>query len=357
MKKHTITLIPYAILSIGLLLSGCGNTALPEKNTIVAPISELSNQYPAESTAETAISSLPNESTAETAISETANESATDSTVSSATANADTLVSQGGPYGKITLSIPDGWRHETCPIDSEQVDYGLYGVRFYPEDATDGYIAVNYIDSFGVCGTGLEEKKSSIAGQPVNIGTYDNNVYWNFIAFHDDYDGVVALTYSVDHWWETYSDQVMDILNTLSFDSTTKEGGAYLYNSDYDSDLDQIGLSFTLKKISPSGATLVFRNYDTDAPTGELEYGDDFLIEIQKDDIWEEVPIQLEGNYGFNDIAYVIPAEGISEQELHWEWLYGTLAPGTYRIRKNILDFRGTGDYDKHTVYAQFILN
>lgn len=164
MKNHTITLIPSAMLSIGLLLSGCGNTALPEKNTTAAPISELSNQYPAESTAETAISSLPNESTAETAISEPANESAADPAVTSATANADTIVSQGGPYGKITLSIPDGWRHEICPIDSKQDIYGLYGIRFYPKDVADGYIALNYIDSFGVCGTGLEEKNHRSQG-------------------------------------------------------------------------------------------------------------------------------------------------------------------------------------------------
>lgn len=357
MKKHTITPIPCAILSIGLLLSGCGNTALPEKNTTAAPISELSNQYPAESTAETAISSLPNESTAETAISEPANESAADPAVTSATANTDTIVSQGGPYGKITLSIPDGWRHEICPIDSEQDIYGLYGIRFYPKDVADGYIALNYIDSFGVCGTGLEEKKSSIAGYPVNIGTYDNNIYWNFITFGGDYSGVVALTYSVDGWWETYSDQVMDILNTLSFDPGTREGGAYIYNSDYDLDLDQIGLSFTLKNISSTGATLVFRNYDVDAPTGDLEYGDDFMLEVQKGDIWEEVPISLEGNYAFNSIAYTIPTKGISERELDWEWLYGALAPGTYRIRKSIHDFRGSGDFDEYTAYAQFILN
>lgn len=357
MKKHPITLLLSAMLSIELLLSGCGNAAAPEHNTTKASISELSNQYTTEGAAETSVSNLLNEDTAETAISNPADESAVNATITSTAASADTLVSQGGPYGKISLSIPDGWRYETCPIDSGQVIYGLYGIRFYPKNAADGYIALNYINGFGVCGTGLEEKKSSIAGQPVNIGTYDNNVYWNFISFGEDYSGVVALTYSVDGWWETYSDQVLDILNTLCFDPDTKEGGAYIYNSAYEPELDQIGLSFSLKNISPTGATLVFHSYDTDAATGELEYGDDFLLEVQKGDIWEEVPIHLDGNYAFNDIAYTIPTEGISERELDWEWLYGALAPGTYRIRKSILDFRGTGDYDKYTAYAQFILN
>lgn len=337
MKKCAKKFILLSMLWTGLSFAGCGSTPppeQPEKNAIETSLTEYSD----ENAAETMISSLPDETAA-----------------TSAETSADTTVSQGGPYGKISLSIPDGWRYETCPMDSGETDYGLYGIRFYPEDVADGYISLNYTDSFGVCGTGLATEKATIAGEPANIGTYDNNIYWDFISFQDDYDGIVALTYSVDDWWETYSEQVMDILDTLSFDSATREGGAYVNNNEYD--LDQIGLSFTLKNISPAGATLVFCNYDADAPTGELEYGDDFLLEIQKDSVWEEVPVTLEGNYGFHAIAYVIPAEGCSDQELNWEWLYGTLAPGTYRIRKSIHDFRGSGDYDEYTAYAQFILN
>ncbi|MDE6053922.1 MAG: hypothetical protein K2G55_09205 [Lachnospiraceae bacterium] len=341
MKKHTANLILASALSTGLLLTGCKNTAspeLPEQNTIESSMPEFSN-----------------ENAAETARSEPTAESPADSTDTSVETSENTVVSQGGPYGKISLSIPDGWRYETCPMDSGLTVYGLYGIRFYPEDASSGYITLNYIDSFGVCGTGLATEQATIAGNPASIGTYDNNQYWDYISFRDDYDGIVAMTYYVEGWWETYSDQVMDILDTLSFDSTVKEGGAYIYDSAYD--LDQIGLSFTLKNISSTGATLVFRNYDIDAPTGELTYSDDFLLEMQKDDVWEEAPIVLEGNYGFNEPAYMIPTEGTSEQELNWEWLYGTLAPGTYRIKKSVLDFRKTGDFDKYTVCAQFILN
>ncbi len=341
MRKNTVKFILLSLLLTEIFFAGCGKTAspeLPEKNGIETSLSEHSD-----------------ENASESAIPESSSENAASSAITSTETSTDTVVLQGGPYGKISLSIPDGWRYETCPMDSGQTDYGLYSIRFYPEAVTDGYITLNYIDSFGVCGMGLATKKATVAGKPANIGTYDNNIYWDFITFQDDCEGIVALTYFVDDWWETYSDQVMDILDTLSFDSAAKEGGAYLYNNEYD--LDQIGLSFTLKNISSTGATLVFRNYDADAPTGDLEYGDDFLLEIQKDGVWEEAPIPLEGNYAFNSIAYAIPTEGSSEQELNWEWLYGTLTPGTYRIKKSILDFRESGDYDKYTAYAQFILN
>lgn len=331
MKKYAVTIILTTGILISTIFSGCKKTAPPVQSDY--PAAELSLfESAAETTAETAISELPGEEPG-----------------SSATAI------QGGSYGEISLSIPDGWSYEAYPIDAEQLITGLYGIHFYPDGVSDGYIELAYADSFGVCGTGLAQEQTTIAGQPANIGTYDNHVYWDFISFRDDYKGIIALTYHVDDWWGTYKEQVMDILDTLSYDPTIREGGAFIYSPE--SEIDQIGLSFTLKNISPTGATLVFRCYDADAPTGELDTGDAFVLEVQKDGIWEDVPIILEGNYGFNALAYIIAFGSATELELNWEWLYGTLSPGTYRIQKSIMDFRESGDYDKYTVYAQFVLN
>lgn len=129
------------------------------------------------------------------------------------------------------------------------------------------------------------------------------------------------------------------------------------YISSAESKINKIGLSFTLKNISRTGATLVFTQGNEGTPTGELEYGDDYTLEIQKNGKWEQAPIVLEGDYGFNSIAYIIPSKAASERELKWEWLYGALSTGDYRIVKSILDFRGPGNFDKYTISAQFRLN
>lgn len=266
-----------------------------------------------------------------------------------------TDITQGGPYGKISISLPSGWDYELCPVDSDKLLATMYGIHFYPKDATEGYIEIAYEDSFGVCGTGLEEEPATIAENPANIGTYDNNAYWDFIAFKGEYEGIFALTYFVDGWWSEYGSQVMDILETLSFDRDDKEGGVYVYNKE--SEADEIGLSFSLKNVSRSEATLVFDQYDDKAPTGDLQYGQEFSLEILKDGKWEDVPITIEGEYGFNALAYIIKAGERNEEKLSWEWLYGELAAGQYRIKKRVMDFRESGDYDVYTVYAQFILN
>lgn len=329
MKKCTVILI----FLTGVILCGCGNKTQTEMSV-----------FREEKSLE-----------AETYVIQTEKEPETEMLDDSSENMVNTDVLQGGPYGEISISLPDGWGYELCPIDSDNLINGMYGIHFYPNDVTDGYIEISYIDSFGVCGTGLEEENAMIAGEPANIGIYDNHEYWDFIAFDGEYAGMVAYTYRVDDWWSEYSGQILDILDTLLFDRNVKEGGAYVYNDE--SWIEEIDLYFSLKNISSTGATLVFSQHNADAPKGELQYGEDYVIEVKKDGEWEKAPIVVEGNYGFDAIAILLPCGEISEREIDWEWLYGELKPGEYRIGKSVDDFIESGNYDKYMVYAHFILN
>ena len=57
---------------------------------------------------------------------------------------------------------------------------------------------------------------------------------------------------------------------------------------------------------------------------------------------------------GWNDIAWIIPMNDTIELEVNWEWLYGKLPVGKYRIGKSITDFRESGDYDTATYFVEF---
>lgn len=329
MKKFAVALT----FTMGLILCGCGNSAetgLPDvqNGNTVEPSGGVTNEMLAENGPETSEPEI---------------------NVTKVT------VTQGGPYGEISISLPDGWGCEACPIDSDDLMYGKYGIHFYPEGVSEGYIALTYQDFFGVCGTGLKEEEVTIAGKSAYIGTYDNHDYWDFIFFQEEYEGIAALTYSVSDWWSDYGDQALGILETLVFDPNVKEGGACIYSEE--SWVDEIELHFSLKDISAAGATLVFEQHDAEAPKGQLIYGDDFVIEVRKDGKWEEAPIPIEGNYGFNAIAHIITLEDRMEEELSWEWLYGELAPGEYRIGKSISDHIEPGNNNNYMIYAHFILS
>lgn len=339
--------VAISILSISLLLYGCGNKTDSGNQNEDMTGAEISEEQ-AENAPGNGREEETDENISGTGISE------------GRTGNKEAVPAvQDGPYGQLSLSLPEGWDYEACPVDSGSLINGMYGIRFYPEGVTEGYIELAYIDSFGVCGTGLFEETAVIAGSKASVGTYDGHEYWDFISFQGQCEGVVALTYSVDGWWSQYGDQALEILDTLSFDTDVKEGGAYVYSKE--SEIEEIALQLSLKDISPTGVTLVFDQYDKEAPTGELDFGADYAIERLTDGKWEALPGPVEGseseNYAFDSVAYLIKPESETEKEVDWEWLHGPLSPGNYRIKKVVHDFRGTGDFDEYMIYARFVLN
>lgn len=112
---------------------------------------------------------------------------------------------------------------------------------------------------------------------------------------------------------------------------------------------------FTVRIILRNTVPLLFQQADG-TPTGMLQFGDDFIIEKQEKGEWKAASVVVEGNYGFNAIEYSIANDSTTEFKVDWEWLYGKLEPGEYRIGKSVLDFRETGDYDEYMIFGHFIL-
>jgi len=52
-----------------------------------------------------------------------------------------------GPYGEISIAVPDNWDAEAAPVDSEKLTYGLYGLILRPADVADGQIGYTASDS------------------------------------------------------------------------------------------------------------------------------------------------------------------------------------------------------------------
>ncbi len=54
--------------------------------------------------------------------------------------------------------------------------------------------------------------------------------------------------------------------------------------------------------------------------------------------------------------AYRIQKDSLYETVINFEWFYGKLESGRYRIVKTVTDFRGTGDYTDYTYTAEFCI-
>lgn len=265
--------------------------------------------------------------------------------------NEDVIVS--GPFGSITLTIPDTWESEICDVDNPSLILTSYGIHLKPTAESEGFVEVGYCDSFGVCGTGLKEKKVTIAGHEANIGYYDGNTNWNFISwFGEDSElrNIVVLC-SAD-WGADYLDELVEILDKLQFDDTKQTGGIGIYQPSSELGIDDGYLNVSARNISSTGVDIVFR-YDVNgvnesASTESLYYGAYLPISKKVGNDWVELEYTSDENVDFDDVAYLIQENEETIYEYDWEWLYGALEPGEYQIAINICN-------DAY-IYAYFIL-
>ena len=241
-----------------------------------------------------------------------------------------------GPYGKISLKVPKTWSYEIANVDDEKLITGCYGIILKPNGTGDGQLEVVIADNFAVCGTGLVNEKKTLAGSPVKVGTYDGEKHWSFIVFEGDNPQVVVNHTDGTSWKDSTWDEAWSILDTISFDRNKTQGGIGQFNPE--SEDPDIAVIMTVKNVTPTGLTVHFWQYEN-KDIGELDYGEDFTLEKLEGDTWVLLP-QIIDNAAFTLVAYVIPPGGEAEMDVNWEWLYGKLEPGTYRINKTVLDHR-----------------
>ncbi len=119
------------------------------------------------------------------------------------------------------------------------------------------------------------------------------------------------------------------------------------------------GVTLSVKDVTDKGLTLVAAQSGGE-PSGYLQTGEPYRLAVLLDGTWkavEELPLPegVDGR-GFNSIAYNIPKEESTEFEINWEWIYGELPGGTYRLMKEFMDFRGTANYNTFEYWVEFEL-
>lgn len=113
-----------------------------------------------------------------------------------------------------------------------------------------------------------------------------------------------------------------------------------------------IGLTMSMKNVTDKGFTLVFEQSGGNV-TGHLETKTGYGIQMLNDDgEWEDMGEELE--LAFTSLAHNIEINSKTELNYSWEGIYEKLKPGYYRIVKEVMDFRGMGDYDTYKLYAEF---
>ena len=125
--------------------------------------------------------------------------------------------------------------------------------------------------------------------------------------------------------------------------------------------LPSVGMPWTEGVNTFSGAALYFEKYS--ATGGDLEfvnrldrdlqYGEWFDIQRRVDGEWYSLSYAID-NVGFHQVAYLLPKGETSIKTITWDWMYGELPSGEYRIVTDVMDYRAPGDFDKYYLAEEF---
>ena len=172
----------------------------------------------------------------------------------------------------------------------------------------------------------------------------DTNGFGSMISWYNS-NGDVIETISVmsndtiiynNYFWTAINGSIdMEVINaTLSIDTSLLDG-----------------VTMEVTEYSDTSVTVRIVN-DTDK---DIECGSDFCLEMQDEETgeWRELDEVID-NAGFTMEAYLIQKDSPYEAVIDFQWLYGKLEPGRYRIIKSITDLKGTGDYTDYAYTAEF---
>lgn len=98
-------------------------------------------------------------------------------------------------------------------------------------------------------------------------------------------------------------------------------------------EIDEITMSIKDGTLTSKGATLVI----VDTSNNKHLFGSWYRIDKKENDEWRELNTIIR-DYAFTSIGYSVDDNGKLELEVDWEWLYGELSDGEYRLVKKVDD-------------------
>lgn len=189
---------------------------------------------------------------------------------------------------------------------------------------------------------GSAESKSS---DKITLGISDINVDFDISVGQTvkiTYDGIILESYPAQIH-SVYSIEKVETQNSIS------NGIA-----DLDNRQEEWGVILSTKDVTSSGLTIVCEQTGG-VNVSELNTGSYYTIQKLTNTGFVDVEyLSQEYDVAWDAMAYIIGKESITTWEIDWEWLYGNLPVGEYRIGKEIMNFRGAGDFDKEMIYAHF---
>lgn len=141
---------------------------------------------------------------------------------------------------------------------------------------------------------------------------------------------------------------LMDVVSFLcQFDESDHEWGSrYVYPS------VNWGIQLNAENVTSLGLTLVVTQSGS-IPGGTLTTGQPYFLQREENNNWIPLEPLLEA-WGWTTEAWIISMNDTVRWDVSWEWLFGKLQPGHYRIGKDIYLETVSGNREQTVYYVEF---
>ena len=107
------------------------------------------------------------------------------------------------------------------------------------------------------------------------------------------------------------------------------------------------------QNITSSGLSFVFEN----SSDKEYLYSSHYTLYVEKNNTWELAEPIIDWDWVFTDEGYTLfPNSTTDLITINWLWNLGELPSGCYKFRKEILDWRSPGDFDRYYLEEEFVI-
>ena len=113
------------------------------------------------------------------------------------------------------------------------------------------------------------------------------------------------------------------------------------------------GIEVSVDNVTPNGLTVICKHSTEKELTDvyDLQTGSFYSLEVLENSEYIPLEHSIE-NLAWTSEAWIIEKDSESKWSLDWEWLYGPLLKGQYRVGKEIMNFKETGVYETIMVYG-----
>lgn len=119
---------------------------------------------------------------------------------------------------------------------------------------------------------------------------------------------------------------------------------------------DKWGVTFSIEDVTPTGCTAIFSR-SGGSFKGYLNAGGNCFLERCENEEWSTVEaLPLDCGMTFSVETKLITEEEPARFDHNWQWFYGELDPGEYRIAMNVTDNSSFTDDDERWYIAYFTI-